>query len=143
MRATRVVLVDPQPIFRAGVRSVLEATGRYRVVAQAGSGAPASQLCDTPDFDLLLLNLRLPYATGLRVAKLLTERAATARVVFLSNDRDRDMLSAAARTGGAAVLPRDSSSAELVSLLDRVVEGEILLRSAVDNETCARDQATA
>jgi DNA-binding NarL/FixJ family response regulator len=135
MQATRVVLVDPQPIFRAGVRSVLEATGRYRVVAQAGTGAQAGQLFDPPDFDLMLLNLRLPLLTGLRVAKLLAERAASARVVFLTNDRDRETLTAAARTGAVAVLPRDTPSTELVSVLDRVVEGEILFHAAVDRES--------
>lgn len=143
MQATRVVLVDPQPIFRAGVRSVLEETGRYRVVAQAGTGVQASQLCDPPDFDLMLLNLRLPLLTGLRVAKLLAERAASARVVFLTNDRDRETLTAAARTGAVAVLPRDTSSTELVSVLDRVVEGEILFHAAVDREAAAVDRVQA
>jgi DNA-binding NarL/FixJ family response regulator len=134
MHATRVVLVDPQPIFRAGVRSVLEETGRYRVVAQAGTGPQANQLSEAPDFDLMLLNARLPIETGLRVAKLIAERKPAARVVVLSNERDRATLGTVARTGATALLPRDTPSTELVSLLDRVVEGEVFLPEATGHD---------
>ena len=55
MRATNVVLADAQPIFRAGVREVLEETGRYRVVAQAGTGLEAVEHGQSATVDLIIL----------------------------------------------------------------------------------------
>lgn len=124
MRLTNVLLVDSQPNFRAGVKCVLEETGRYRVVAQAGPSELAHQLRGAPDFDLLLLNARLPHQTAIQMAQLLSAREAAPRIVVLSKERDHETVEAAARAGAAAILPRDTTSAELISILDRVVEGE-------------------
>lgn len=136
MRSTRVVLVDSQPIFRAGVRRVIEETGRYQVVAEAGTVLEASHLGEAHDFDLIVLNAHLPVMVGIHVARLLARRQATPRIVFLGNDRDRDTMAAAARVGAAAVLPRDTSPAELVRVLNRVVADE-----STSSATQAQDQA--
>jgi DNA-binding NarL/FixJ family response regulator len=130
MRPTYVALVDPQPVFRAGVRSVLEETGRYRVVAQASSGLAVGELCRSHDVELVLLPVRLPGLPGLLVAELLNRQQPTPRIVFLSNDGSAATRRSAAWTGAAAFLPRDVAILELIRTLDRVVAGEDLLRDS-------------
>lgn len=137
MRSTCVVLVDSQPIFRAGLRRVLEETGRFQVVAEAGTVLEASQLGETRDFDLIVLNAHLPVMVGIHVARLLARRQATPHIVFLGNDQDRDTVAATTRVGAAVVLPRDTSPAELVRVLNRVVaDGDS--RSATPDQAAAR-----
>lgn len=103
---------------------MLEETGRYQVVAEAGTVLEASHLGEARDFDLILLNAHLPVMVGIHVARLLARWPARPHIVFLGNDRDRDTMVAAARVGAAAVLPRDTSPAELVRALNRVVADE-------------------
>lgn len=120
MRATNVVLADAQPIFRAGVREVLEETGRYRVVAQAGTGLEAVELSQPTTIDLVILSTNLSQLSGLQVARLLAQREDAPRIVFLSNEREANTLADVQRTG-AGVLPRDTPAADLIQALDRLV----------------------
>lgn len=120
MRATNVVLADAQPIFRAGVREVLEETGRYRVVAQAATGLEAIEESQPSDVDLVILSTNLSQLSGLQVARLLAQRDDAPRIVFLSNERDDTTLAEARRTG-ADFLPRDTPAADLIQALDRAL----------------------
>jgi DNA-binding NarL/FixJ family response regulator len=118
MRTTNVVLADTQPIFRAGVREVLEETGRYRVVAQVGTGLEAVEQSLPNTVDLVILSTNLSQLTGLQVARLLAQREDAPRIVFLSNERDT---ATEAQRTGAAFLPRDTPAADLIQALDRLV----------------------
>lgn len=120
MQAMNVVLADAQPIFRAGVREVIEETGRYRVVAQAATGLEAAEASQPGTVDLVILSTNLSQLTGLQVARLLAQRDAAPRIVFLSNERDAATLAEVRRTG-ATFLPRDTPAADLIQALDRVV----------------------
>jgi DNA-binding NarL/FixJ family response regulator len=120
MRATNVVLADAQPIFRAGVREVLEETGRYRVVAQADTGLEAIELSQRATVDLVVLGTNLSQLSGLQVARLLSQRQDAPRIVFLSNERDATTVAEVQRTG-AAYLPRDTPAADLIQALDCIV----------------------
>jgi DNA-binding NarL/FixJ family response regulator len=121
MRTTNVVLADTQPIFRAGVREVLEETGRYRVVAQVGTGLEAVEQSLPNTVDLVILSTNLSQLTGLQVARLLAQREDAPRIVFLSNERDT---ATEAQRTGAAFLPRDTPAADLIQALDRIVTDE-------------------
>jgi DNA-binding NarL/FixJ family response regulator len=56
----RVVIADDQPMMRAGFRTVLEATGRIEVVAEAGTGEEAVRAATDQDPDVVLMDIRCP-----------------------------------------------------------------------------------
>ena len=65
MRLIRVLIVDDQPLARAGFKAVLEATGSIEVVAETGSGAEAVELARTHDPDVVLMDVRMPGMDGI------------------------------------------------------------------------------
>lgn len=127
----RVLLVDDHPLFRAGVRRVLEESGRYRVVGEAGTGHEAIRLAQSSQPDLVLLDVQLPGITGLTVARILRRQNPRARLVVLSIHVDDDRLVDAVRVGGSAFLLKGITPPALLHNLGRVMRGENLLRQTV------------
>ena len=64
MLARRVLLVDDHPVFRTGLRRVLEATGRYEIVGEAGNAHEAIRVAEETRPGLILLDLNMPRKDG-------------------------------------------------------------------------------
>jgi two-component system response regulator DegU len=134
--ARRVLLVDDHPVFRTGLRRVLEATGRYEIVAEAGNAHEAIRAVEETRPGLILLDVQLPGITGLRITRILRRKQARARIVVLSVHVDDDRIIEAVRAGAVAFLQKDIGAEALTAALARVCAGENLLRA----EMLARPQ---
>jgi two-component system, NarL family, response regulator DegU len=127
--ARRVLLVDDHPVFRTGLRRVLEATGRYEVVGEAGNAHEAIRVAEETRPGLILLDVQLPGITGLRITRILRRKQTRARIVVLSVHVDDDRLIEAVRSGAVAFLQKDIGAEVLIAALARVCAGENLLRA--------------
>jgi DNA-binding NarL/FixJ family response regulator len=124
-----VLLVDDHPVFRTGLRRVLEATGRYEIVGEAGNAHEAIRMAEESRPGLILLDVQLPGITGLRITRILRRKQTRARIVVLSVHVDDDRIIEAVRAGAVAFLQKDIGAEALTSALARVCAGENLLRS--------------
>jgi DNA-binding NarL/FixJ family response regulator len=122
-------LVDDHPVFRTGLRRVLEATGRYEIVGEAGNAHEAIRMAEESRPGLILLDVQLPGITGLRITRILRRKQTRARIVVLSVHVDDDRIIEAVRAGAVAFLQKDIGAEALTSALARVCAGENLLRS--------------
>lgn len=120
----RVLLVDRFPVFRLGLRRLVETTGRYQVVGEADTAPEALRLADLHAPDLVVLGLELAGVTGLTLTRALRERAPAARPICLAARLDDDCIFAAAEVGVAACLPRGGAPEALLDVLHRVTRGE-------------------
>jgi two-component system response regulator DegU len=127
--ARRVLLVDDHPVFRAGLRRVLEASGRYEVVAEAGNAHEAIRAAEETRPGLILLDVQLPGITGLRITRILRRKQARARIVVISVHVDDDRIIEAVRAGAVGFLQKDIGAEALTAALARICAGENLLRA--------------
>jgi DNA-binding NarL/FixJ family response regulator len=127
--ARRVLLVDDHPVFRTGLRRVLEATGRYEIVGEAGNAHEAIRVAEETRPGLILLDVQLPGITGLRITRILRRKQTRARIVVLSVHVDDDRIIEAVRSGAVAFLQKDVGAEVLTAALARVCAGENLLRA--------------
>ncbi|MDI3316175.1 MAG: chemotaxis response regulator protein-glutamate methylesterase [Bacillota bacterium] len=86
-RPVRVILVDDSRFFRARVRRALEATGRIRVVAEAGDGDEALERAADTDADVLTLDIEMPRMDGLTALAHLMRRHPLPVVMLSSRTR--------------------------------------------------------
>ncbi|GGN20711.1 DNA-binding response regulator [Lentzea pudingi] len=115
----RVLVVDDQPLFRAGLVALLNASPDLTVVGEAGDGATASALAESVRPDVILLDIRLP---GLAALKRV---AASARVLVLTTFDLDEHVHEALRLGAAGFVLKESEPARLIAAITAVASGEM------------------
>jgi DNA-binding NarL/FixJ family response regulator len=127
----RVLIVEDHPMYRQGLRRMLEETGRFSVVGEAQNGHEAIHQADIHHPELILIDVQLPGVTGLKVARVLKKQHATAKIVILSMHVDDERLFEAIRAGAVGYITKDTDSETLIDSLRRVCAGENLINQLV------------
>jgi DNA-binding NarL/FixJ family response regulator len=115
----RVLVVDDQPLFRAGLVALLNASPDLTVVGEAGDGVTASALAESSRPDVILLDIRLPGLTEL------ARVAATARLLVLTSFDLDEYVHEALRLGAAGFVLKESEPARLIAAITAVASGEM------------------
>jgi DNA-binding NarL/FixJ family response regulator len=131
MLRRRIMIVDDHPLFRNGLRRILEQDPRLQVVAEASNGHDALHEADIHKPALVIMDVQLPGVTGLQIATALRRERPNTAIVFLSMHADDDRLFAAIRVGAAAFITKDVDPQRIVETCHAVLRGENLLHQAV------------
>jgi DNA-binding NarL/FixJ family response regulator len=120
---TTVVIADDHELVRRGLRSLLEAMGSCRVLAEVADGLAAAQAVDKFKPGLLILDLNMPRMHGLEVLKQVRTSSPQTRVIVLSMHNDEPYVIEALRAGAAAYLLKGSESEEIAQAFKEVTAG--------------------
>ncbi len=129
---TRVMIVDDQPMMRAGLRVVLEYEDDLTVVAEASSGHEALLLAPAARPHVILMDVQMPGMDGITATRqLLAQPQQGTKVVILTTfDRD-DYLFEALRAGASGFLLKNSPPEDLVTAVRVIASGDALLDPSV------------
>lgn len=127
----RILIVDDHPLFRQGVRYMLEAQHDLQVVGEVGDGQSAIQQTDILTPDVVLCDINLPGMNGLEVTRILKRRYPSMGVIILTLHEDDEQLFQAIRSGASAYAIKDIGASELITLVRRVGRGEYLINENV------------
>ncbi|MFD4670358.1 response regulator [Lentzea sp. NPDC058450] len=116
---TRVLVVDDQPLFRAGLVALLNAAPDLTVVGEAADAGTACELAESARPDVILLDIRLPGLTALKSA------AGSARVLVLTTFDLDEYVHEALRLGAAGFVLKESEPARLIAAISAVASGEM------------------
>jgi DNA-binding NarL/FixJ family response regulator len=131
MLKRRVLLVEDHPMYRQGVKRLLEDSGRYQVVGEAINGHDAIHQADIHHPEIVLIDVQLPGVTGLKIARVLRKQHHNMKIVFLSMHIDDQRLFDAIRAGAVAFLTKDVDLETLLDSLRRVARGENLINQLI------------
>ncbi len=135
MDRIRILVVDDHPLFRQGLRDVLQSEDDIEVVGEASNGQEAIELTHALQPDALILDINLPGMNGLQVTRQLRAEHCTAAVVMLTAYDDAEQVLHAFRAGGSAYCPKDITPHKLVLILHQVVQGHYVVDNHIfDNE---------
>jgi DNA-binding NarL/FixJ family response regulator len=134
----RVVIVDDDPLLRAGLKLMLGGAPDIRVVAEADDGAGVQALIDRESPDVVLMDIRMPGIDGLTATELVRSRPGAPEIVILTTfDADEHVLRAL-RAGAAGFVLKDTPPAEIVESVRRVANGQPVLSPAVTKRLISR-----
>jgi len=123
-RPTRILIADDHPIFRDGLRKLLEVEPDFAVVGQASNGVEAVSLAGQVRPDILLLDLAMPTRDGLMALSDLASVAPEVRTIVLTAAIDKSQIAEAIRLGAWGVVLKTSPTALLLKGIRRVMAGE-------------------
>ena len=129
----RVLLVDDQALFRAGLAVIVGAQPDMDVVGQAADGLEAVRLVDELSPDVVLMDVRMPEMDGVEATRQIfapdraARRKAPVRVVVLTTFNLDDRAATAIRYGASGFLLKDTTPAQLADAIRTVAAGNAVL----------------
>jgi two-component system, NarL family, nitrate/nitrite response regulator NarL len=134
----RIVIADDHPIFRDGLRRLLEAEPDLKVLGEASDGAEAVRLARQLKPDILLLDLAMPKHPGLEALRDLSTgtgaNATPVRVILLTAAAEKSQIVEALQLGARGVVLKDSATQLLLKAIHTVMSGEYWVgRESVSN----------
>jgi DNA-binding NarL/FixJ family response regulator len=129
----RVLLVDDQELFRAGVSVIVGAQPDMEVVGEAADGRDAVRLVDELEPDVVLMDIRMPELDGVEATRLVfspdrvARRATPVRVVVLTTFNLDDRAATAIRHGASGFLLKDATPVMLRDAIRTVHAGNAVL----------------
>jgi DNA-binding NarL/FixJ family response regulator len=131
MNKITVMLVDDHPVFRQGLRRVLESEDDLDVVAEVSNGIEALQQAKQLIPDVLLLDINLPGMNGLQVARSLKDLLYDIDIIMLTAYHDDEQVFHAIRAGASAYFPKDVSPRRLIEAIRLVHQGSYVVEDRV------------
>jgi DNA-binding NarL/FixJ family response regulator len=127
----RVVLIDDQTLVRRGIRALLELAGDITIVAEATDGEEGASVVRRERPDVVLLDVRMPKASGLDLLKQLRDSGDLPPTILLTTFDDDEVLLEGVKAGARGYLLKDVSLEQLTGAIRTVAAGETLIRPAV------------
>lgn len=126
-----VLLADDHPMFRRGLRALLETMPGIEVVGEAADGNEAVALAASLRPRLLLLDLQMPGGDGLSAIRRLAADAPELHILVVTMFEDDDSVFAAMRAGARGYVLKDTDDEEMTRAIRAVGHGEAIFSPAI------------
>ena len=123
----RVLLVDDHPIFRAGLRALLESQPDVLVIGEAGNGAEAIARANELHPDIILLDISMPDVDGLEALRRMQADHVPGRVLVLTMHAENEYLFQVLESGGYGYVLKQGVDTDLFTAIRTVAAGDIFL----------------
>jgi two-component system invasion response regulator UvrY len=136
---TRILLVDDHPVVRHGIKQVLSGAFHPALVGEAASAEEGMSEVRGTKWDVMVLDLSLPGASGIDLLKDLRRERPALPVLILSMHPADQFARRAMTAGASGYLTKDSTPTELVKAVGEIIAGRCYLNSAVIGELALQD----
>jgi len=143
----QVLLVDDYEPWRAFVASTLKNQSKLRIIGEARDGLEAVQIAQQLQPDLILLDIGLPILNGIEAARRIREVSPKTKILFVSENRSRDIAEEALRTGACGYVVKAAAANELLPAVEAVLHDKRFVSASLtgsalgdlENELTAHD----
>ncbi|MEV6168611.1 response regulator transcription factor [Streptomyces sp. NPDC051954] len=143
MTAIRLLLVDDDPLVRAGLSFMMGGADDIEIVGEAADGREVEALVDRTRPDVVLMDIRMPSVDGLTATEQLRGRKDAPQVVVLTTFHADEQVLRALRAGAAGFVLKDTPPAEIVDAVRRVAAGDPVLSPSVTRRLMEQAAGTA
>ena len=127
----RVLIADDHPLFRDGLRGLLESVGGLEVAGEAATGETAVKLAGELQPDVILMDLNMPGVDGIEATRRIVRDSPRAHVLVVTMYEDDASVFAALRAGARGYLLKGASQAETLRAIRAVANGEAIFGPGV------------
>ena len=131
--ATRILLAEDFEPYRTFVASLLSKNPALQVIGEASDGLEAVEKVQNLRPDVILMDIGLPKLNGLDAARRVLDLNPSAKIVFLTQETDVDVVREAFRVGGWGYVSKQQVNSELLVALISVLEGRRFISTGLPN----------
>lgn len=137
----RIVIADDHPLFRGGLRQVIEKEANFEVVGEAPDGEAALQLIGDLRPDVAILDINMPILGGFEVVNELRLRDLPCQIVILTMHSEEAMFNKAMSLGVRGYVLKDGAAHDIVQCLNAIRRGQSFTSAGVTNYLFKRASA--
>ena len=127
----RILIADDHPLFRAGLRSLLESVPDTEVVGEATTGPEAVELTRTVRPDVVVMDINMPDLNGIEATRQIVLETQDTHVLVMTMHEDDESVFAALRAGARGYQLKGAAQAETLRAIRSVANGEAILGPAI------------
>ncbi len=131
MDMIRVLLADDEPLIRAGLATILQASGSITIVGEVSTGKQAVTEAQRLQPDVICMDIRMPDGDGLEATRLIQQLDPTPAVIVITTFDLDEYVFGALEAGACGILLKDSPMDALVEGVQRAALGEGLVDAAL------------
>lgn len=131
MEKVNVFLADWQELFREGIHFTLAGEDDIEVIGEATDNEEALAFIETNPPHVAILNAALSRLGGIEVTRRIKQNLPSISVILVIDSEDEEQLFLAMKSGASACLTPYIGSAELVSIIRMVAQGDYPIREAL------------
>lgn len=134
----RVLIVDDHPLFRDGLKGLVERSAGYEVAGEAGSGGEALRLAREIKPDLITMDVSLPDMSGIEAVREIVRAIPAAPILMLSMHPKFEFVAEAFKAGAKGYVVKEATSARMIQAMDALCRGEFFLDGQVSQDIVAK-----
>ncbi len=138
MSSRRVLVVEDYEPFRRLIRSVLAKKRQLQIVGEASDGLQAVKKAEELQPDLILLDIGLPTINGIEVACRISRLLPAARILFVSQHNDPDVVTAALSNGAKGYVLKENAVTDLLPAVEAALRGDRFVSRGLHTEEFAQ-----
>lgn len=131
METIRVIVIDEQPLFRAGIRATLESSGDCQIVGESTDTFDVLELARIHSPDVALIDTGLLASDPLEIARQARHLTPRMAIIMLTPSEDEERLFQSIKVGAAAYYTRNITPNDLIEAVRKVSNGEYLIQDDV------------
>jgi DNA-binding NarL/FixJ family response regulator len=140
MEEITIIVADDHPIFRRGLRAVIESASNLKVIGEAENGESALVQIEELEPDVVVLDVNMPIADGLAVAREIKLRNLPTIPVFLTMHQDEAIFNAALEAEVKGFVIKDGAANEIIKCIEAVMAGQSFFSAQLSQFLLARHQ---
>ncbi|MDO8734806.1 MAG: response regulator transcription factor [Elusimicrobiota bacterium] len=129
MKKIRIIIIDDHPIFRSGLKLLLEEEKDMEIIGEATTGKEAIHISGSLKPDLAILDISLPDLNGVDVAKEILRKNSQIKILVLTMHESQEYLQEFLKIGVSGYIVKKAADIELIDAIRSVSKGNIYLHS--------------
>ena len=131
MESLQILIADDHPLFRKGMRTLLESLPDFRVIGEAATGQEAIDKAASLQPDLGLMDLQMPDGSGLAATRQITSTSPHIQVLVVTLFEDDESVFAALQAGARGYILKDAEESEMLRAIRAIGNGEAIFSPAI------------
>jgi len=138
-----VIIADDHPVFRQGLRQVIETDRQLQIAGEAADGQEAIAEILATKADVAVLDVDMPNGDGFEVVRAVRQKQSPVRIIFLTMHKDERFLNAALDVGVKGYLLKDSAVTEIIASIKAAAAGQDYVSPALSSFLVNRSRRAA
>ena len=128
-----ILIIDDHPLFREGLKVIIERDSHFEVVGEAGNGRQGLQLTKKLKPDMIIVDISLPDRSGIQLTREIRTLFSKTLILIVSMHSKIDYIAEAFQAGANGYVVKESASEKLVQGLESIARGDYFLDSSVSH----------